>query len=865
MPREPYQSWKNIQIYGKILSMAIIHSPRNKKRKFFGFFVLALLLAILAAGVITYNLIINLPNPQIIIDRSVIESTKIFDRTGKVLLYEIHGEEKRTVTPIQEIPTQIKNATLAAEDINFYKHIGLDWRGILRALLVNLTRGNISQGGSTITQQLIKNSILTGERTFTRKIKEALLALVLERKYSKDEILEWYLNQIPYGSNAYGINAAAQTYFAKPLNELTLSEMALLGALPKAPTYYSPYGSRKDELLKRRDWVLERMAEAGFIKQEEAEQAKKEKLNFAPPRASIRAPHFVMYIKEYLIDKYGENFVEQGGLNVFTTLDWNLQEEAEKIVKEGAEKNEKLVQAANASLVALNPKNGEILAMVGSKDYWSPPLPKNCRPGLDCRFDPHVNVTTRARQPGSAFKPFVYATAFKKGYTPETVLFDTPTEFNPNCNPDGTPGPLIKDPKDCYHPQNYDGKFRGPVNLRQALAQSLNLPSVKLLYLAGMQNTIKTAQTLGITTLNQPDRYGLSLVLGGAEVNLLEMASSFGAFAQEGILHSKTGILRIENSKGVVLEEKKDSSLPALDTEIARTINNILSDNNARVPIFNPRSSLFFPDREVAAKTGTTQDFRDAWVIGYSPSLVAGVWVGNNNNAPMNQAALSIMVAGPIWHRFLEFALKNTPPEEFNKPSAPTVEKPILRGLYRIGQILKIDKISKKLATPDTPPELTEEVSFGEIKTILATLKKEDPLADPPTNPEEDPQFKNWQAGIDAWLASNPLPGVKPPQETDDLHTPAKKPKISIINIISSAEDVEVKLKIKSVFPLQEVLFFLDDELLGSKTSPIIGEDLIFSLKTREKIIAGVHKIKTTAYDAVGNQETAEQEWKVSE
>lgn len=845
--------------------MALIHSPRNKKRKFFGFFVLTLLLATLAAGVVTYNLVINLPNPQIIIDRSVIESTKIFDRTGKVLLYEIHGEEKRTVTPLKEIPEQIKYATLAAEDINFYKHIGLDWRGILRAFLINLARGNISQGGSTITQQLVKNSILTGERTFTRKIKEALLALTLERKYSKDEILEWYLNQIPYGANAYGINAAAQTYFAKPLNELTLGEVALLGALPKAPTYYSPYGSRKEELFKRRDWILERMAEAGFIKQEEAMQAKKEKLNFAPPRASIRAPHFVMYIKEYLINKYGEDFVEQGGLNVLTTLDWNLQEEAEKIVKEGAENNEKLVRAANASLVALNPKNGEILAMVGSKDYWSSPLPKNCHPGLDCRFDPHVNVTTRTRQPGSAFKPFVYATAFKKGYTPETVLFDSPTEFNPNCDFAGAPGPLIKNPKDCYYPQNYDGKFRGPVSLRQALAQSLNVPSVKLLYLAGIQDSIKTAQNLGITTLTQPDRYGLSLVLGGAEVSLLEMVSAFGAFAQEGIIHSKTGILRIENSKGVVLEEKKESSLPVLDTEVARTINNLLSDNDARVPIFSPRSSLYFSDREIAAKTGTTQEFRDAWVIGYSPSLVAGVWVGNNNNEPMDQAALSIMVAGPIWHRFLEFALKNTPPEEFNKPSVQAVEKPVLRGLYRLGQILKIDKISKKLATPDTPPELIEEISLGEIKTILALLKKEDPLSDSPLNPEGDPQLKNWQAGINAWLALHPLPDVKPPQEIDNLHTPAQKPKINITNIVPLAENIEIKLKIKSIFPLQEVLIFLDDELLESKTSPILGEDFVFSLKKREKIVPGFHKIKITAYDAVGNREVAEREWKMLE
>lgn len=839
--------------------MTVIYSPRNKKRKLLGFFVLLLFLAIASLAATTYGLIRNLPNPQRITERSVIESTKIYDRTGKILLYEIHGEEKRTVTPLKEVPEQVKQATLTAEDINFYNHIGLDWRGILRAFFKNIAQGNISQGGSTITQQLVKNSILTGERTFTRKIKEALLALALERKYSKDEILEWYLNQIPYGSNAYGITAAAQTYFAKPINELTTSEIAILSALPKAPTYYSPYGSRKDELLKRRDWILERMTEAGFIKPEELALAKKEKPNFALTRASIRAPHFVMYIKEYLNDKYGEEFVEQGGLKVTTTLDWKLQEEAEKIIREGAENNEKTVQAANAALAAIDPKNGEILAMVGSKDYRSSPEPKDCRPGIDCRFDPHVNVVTRERQPGSAFKPFVYATVFKKGYTPETVLFDAPTEFNPNCNPDGTPGPLIKDPKDCYHPQNYDSTFRGPVSLRQALAQSLNLPSVKLLYLAGVQDSIKTAQEMGITTLTKPDRYGLSLVLGGAEVNLLEMVSAFGAFAQDGILHPKTAILRIENSKGELLEEKKDSSLPVIDTEVARTINDILSDNDARVPIFNPRSSLYFPDREVAAKTGTTQDFRDAWVVGYTPSLAAGVWVGNNNNEPMNKSALSIMVAGPIWHRFLEFALKSVPPEEFNKPSPKTVEKPILRGLYRSGQILKIDKISKKLATVNTPLELVEEINFGEIKSILAFLKKDDPLSDPPLRPEDDPQFKNWQAGISAWLAANPLPDQKPPQDTDDLHVPEKKPKISFLSVASLKKGTEIRLKIQAVFPLREVLLFVDDELKGSKVAPIIGENLTFSIP--EKITPGSHKIKATAYDAVGNQETAEQEW----
>ncbi len=845
----------------------VTRSSRKKPGKKLGFFVLVLILfPLLGAAAFFYNLVKDLPSPERITERVVAESTKIFDRTGKVILYEIHGEEKRTVIPFEEIPEIVKQATVAAEDINFYKHSGIDWRGIVRAALKNLARGNIAQGGSTITQQLVKNSLLGPERTFRRKIREQILAIILERKYSKDEILEFYLNQIPYGSNAYGIYAAAQTYFAKEVKELTSAEAAMLAALPKAPTYYSPYGSRKEELLSRRNWILERMADEGFIDKKEAERAGGKALLVVPSRSSIRAPHFVLYVREYLGGKFGEEFIEKGGLRVITTLDWELQQEAEKAVKEGAERNEKLVQAANAALVAIDPKSGEILAMAGSKDYWSAPEPKGCHPGIDCRFDPHVNVTLRQRQPGSAFKPFVYATAFKKGYTPETILFDVPTEFNTNCNYDGTLDPLVGEEKDCYHPRNYDGKFRGPVSLKQALAQSLNVPSAKLLYLAGVMDSIKTAEGLGIATLTSPERYGLSLVLGGAEVTLFEITSAFGVFAQEGILAPKTSILRIENAKGEILEENRVVRKPAMDTEVARVINALLSDNNARVPVFSPQSSLYFPDRQVAAKTGTTQDFRDAWVIGYTPSLVAGVWVGNNDNSPMNQEGLSIMVAGPIWHRFLEFALGKTPPEEFTKPNPEVqTDKPILRGLYRSGGTVKIDKISKKLATVNTPFELIEEISIGEVKTILAQVSKDDPRGSAPLTPATDPQFKNWQAGIDAWLSQNPLPQPEIPKDFDDLHTPAKVPQIAFISpaegkILSEVKNILVK--IRAAFPLREVSLFIEDELTSTRTSPILGENINFILTS--PLGKGQYKIKITAYDAVGNKETKEMELTVS-
>src|SRR3989338_7655341 len=362
-----------------------------------------------ALGLFAASLARTLPSTDRVIDRQVVQSTKIFDRTGEGLLYEIHGEEKRTVVPLEKIPDALKQATLAAEDANFYSHGGLDFKGILRALIVDILSGDIRQGGSTITQQLVKNSLLGRERTLTRKVREVMLSFMVEAKYSKDEILSLYLNQIPYGSNAYGIEAASETYFGKKSSSLTLNEAATLAALPKAPSYYSPYGSRKEDLLKRKDLIIDRMANLGFIKKEEAEKAKKENIRFVNQKQNIKAPHFVMFVKEYLEEKFEGGVVEKGGLRVFTTIDWRLQTDAEKFVKEGAEQNEKLVEAYNAALLAIDPKTGEILAMVGSKDFWGEQKPENCEAGVNCRFDPHVNITTRERQPGSAFKPFVYA------------------------------------------------------------------------------------------------------------------------------------------------------------------------------------------------------------------------------------------------------------------------------------------------------------------------------------------------------------------------------------------------------------------------------------------------------------------------
>lgn len=842
--------------------MARHRKKRSHTRRFLGYAAISLFLLFTGSGVwASYVIVQNLPDPKSLSARPVSQSTKIYDRTGEVVLYEIHGDERRTVVRLSDIPVNMKNATIAAEDANFYSHIGIDWRGIMRAFVKNLLSGDIRQGGSTITQQLVKKALLSDERTYTRKIKEALLALSIETAYSKDEILEFYLNQIPYGSNAYGVSAAAQIYFSKPVSDLTLAESAILASLVKAPTYYF---SHKEELLARKNSIIDRMREQNFISPEDADAAKKETVSFVLHPQSIIAPHFVLYVRELLNEKYGEDFVEAGGLRVVTSLDAGLQKKAEAAVARGAARNEPL-GVYNASLVAVHPKTGEILALVGSRDYWGEPLPKGCVPGVSCKFDPHVNIPLRERQPGSSFKPFVYATAFKKGFTPETVLFDVPTEFSPLCNPDGTPGPAVKNPETCYHPQNYDKKFRGPVTLREALAQSLNVPSVKLLYLAGLRDSIETAKAAGITTLTDPDRYGLSLVLGGAEVTLLEMTSAFGVFADDGVLYPKTAILRVEDSRGKIMEEYKPRGTPVLDTEIARTVTDILSDNAARAPAFGPTSALFFPDRVVAVKTGTTQDYRDAWVVGYTPSLVAGVWVGNNDNSTIDRERLSVMVAAPIWREFLSGAFESMPPEDFPPPENETSPNAVFRGIYRTGPIVKIDSLTGRLATEFTPPELVREKAYGPVSSILAFVEKENPLGEAPKNPWSDPQYKNWQAGILAWLSSRAPAEDAPPTEEDTVHTKENQPRVSFSSLPEGNEytawPTSVSVRADSAFPLREVLFFVDDILRGSEISPAsarLGFSLSSSSVSSSSPASRAHVFRVVAYDIMGNSGSVE-------
>ncbi len=771
----------------------------------------------------------DLPTPETLGRVQFAQSTKIYDRSGTVLLYEVHGEEKRTVIPTDQIPQSLKDATVAIEDTNFYRHRGLDFRGIVRAALANLRGRRISQGGSTITQQFVKNSLLTTKRTFARKVQEAVLALELEWFYRKDDILAFYLNQIPYGAGAYGVEAASKTYFGRSAQELTIAEAATLAALPKAPSYYSPYGNQPEELTRRKNLVLDKMFEQGYLTEAERDAAKSEQLSFQPRRERIKAPHFVFWIRGQLEERYGPDVMERAGLTVITTLAPNLQEIAERVVREGALRNEKRYQAGNAAFVAIDPKTGQVLAMVGSRDYF------------DRERDGNVNVALRLRQPGSAFKPFAYATAFKKGFTPDTVLFDVATNFSTN-------------PAEPYAPSNYDDRFRGPVTMRQALAQSLNIPSVKVLYLAGVNDTIDTAEAMGITTLQDRSRFGLALVLGGGEVKLLELTGAYGALSQEGTLHPPAGIVRVENASGEVLESWTDQPRRVLEPQVARLVTDILSDNQSRAPVFGERSPLFFPDRPVAAKTGTTERYRDAWIVGYTPSLVAGVWTGNNDGKPMTKGGAGVQAAGPIWRAFMEEALAGTPVEQFGKPDPVIADKSVLRGEPYVETTVAIDRISGKLATPLTPPEFREERRYRSVHTILAALNPQDPRGPAPSDPAQNPQYQNWEDGLQRWLSEHPNFNVRDaiPTEYDDVHTPENTPRITVLSPTTNpvtADPVTVEISLANRYDIERVEVYLDNEFADElRRAPYRVS------WRRDALAAGEHEVVVKVRDVVGNR-----------
>lgn len=729
--------------------------------------------------------------------RKVSQSTKIYDRTGEVLLYDVNTDVKRTLVKLEEISPLIQKAAVAIEDEDFYTHKGIKISSIIRAVFANILAGGASQGGSTITQQVVKNSLLTQDKTVTRKIKEWVLSLKLEKVLSKEQILEVYLNESPYGGTFYGVEETAGAFFGRSAQNVTLAQAAYLAAIPQAPTYYSPYGTHRDALDARQKLVLQKMKQLDMITDDEYKQALEEKVVFSPRNeANIKAPHFVMYVKDYLTQKYGEEMVSQGGLTVVTTLDYDMQKTAEDVVTRFGPSLEENYNASNTAIVAINPKNGDILTMLGSKDYFN------------AAIDGNYNVALAKRQPGSTFKPFVYATAFKKGFTPETVLFDVPTEFSTRCTPDGkTINPSGDPTKDCYSPDEYDNTFPGPMTIREALAHSRNIPAVKTLYLAGIADSLQTAQDMGISSLKDPNRYGLTLVLGGGEVSLLELTSAYGVFANDGVRSPDRSILKVTDGKGNILEDNTltETSSLVIQPDIARQITDILSDPKARMTSLQPIGESI--GRPVAIKTGTTNDFRDVWTLGYTPNLVVGAWAGKNDNTSMQKNIAGLIIT-PVWGAFMSQAVKEFPAENFKTPPSPTSEgAPVLRGIWQGGISYWKDKVSGKVATEFTPEDAKEEVIFNGVHTILHWLDKNNPLGPIPTKPQNDSQYENWEFGVRKWFNEykkshpdfNEATNIAIPSEKDDVHTAENSFRVEILSpsnnsVIDQHKLLEVKL-----------------------------------------------------------------------
>ncbi len=811
----------------------------NIKKKMFAAFVILVFLLFIAGSVAVAWISKELPEPGGIIEREIPLSTKIYDRTGEVLLYEFYTNEKRSPIKLPDLPKHVRWATIVAEDKNFYSHSGIKITSILRALITNIIRGGKTQGASTITQQLIKNAFLTTEKTYTRKIKEALLAWKLEDRFTKDQILELYFNEIPYGSTAYGIESAAQMYFGVSSSDLSIAQAAVLAALPKAPSRLSPYGAHKDKLLNRQKYIINLMLKEGYINETDAKNALQEELVFKPINTPIIAPHYVFYVQQLLSEKYGNRTVEQGGLKITTSIDLFKQKIAKEIIDERGEINEKNFNATNAALVALDPKTGEILSMVGSRDYFN------------AEIDGEVNVTTSPRQPGSSFKPIVYAAGFEQGLSPETIMFDLNTTFKTETGKD-------------YEPRNYNLKENGPVNIRNALGSSLNIPAVKAIYLIGVENVLDFAERLGYSTLSDRSRFGLSLVLGGAEVTLLEHVSAYGVFAREGLYAPPVAILKVEDKDGRVLEEFNPNKLPKkpiVDPEVVRQLNSILSDNNARLLTFGENNYLTLGDRQVAAKTGTTNDYRDAWTIGYTPSLVAGVWVGNNDNTEMKEKAAGGTVAAPIWNEFMRRVLGDTPMETFNKPKPTKLpNKPMFNGKQILERVVKIDKTSNKLATDYSPKADILEKKYIEVHNILHYTKRGNLLGPIPDNPESDPNYESWEEPVKRWAQENGYTIGTPPKEFDDIHKKKDEPfvKINEIKQITS-NTLPISLSARAPRGIRTIDYFINNTLI--KSEKIDGKTELARYKPTipipNKFSNGEHIARVVVYDDIRNDKEA--------
>ncbi len=781
----------------------------------------------------------DLPRPDKV-QRTNGLSTVILDRNGQTL-YDIYQNQNRLPVQFADIPTYLKEGTISVEDKDFYKHPGISVTGILRSILSIITFQGV-EGGSTLTQQLVKNVLLTNERTLPRKIKEAILAIQIEHKYTKDEILQMYLNEAPYGGTAFGVESAAEYYFSKSVKDLNLVECAILAGLPQSPSAYSPFTGQPKAYVWRTQQVLRRMQEDGYITSIQETEADKalNTVQFAEDNGSLRAPHFVAYVKDQLVEKFGTQTVEGGGLKVTTTLDWNLQDKAQQIVKDEVTKA-KYLKVSNGAAVVIDPQTGEILAMVGSKDYTA-------TDSGGYKF----NVAVQGlRQPGSSIKPFTYATAFKKGYTAATVLTDVDTKY-----PSGDP----KIPE--YEPKNYDGKFRGPMQLRYALGNSINTIAVKVSALVGVKDALQTAYDMGITTLEPTadnlKRLGLSMTLGGGEVTLLDLTSAYGAFATGGMRQPPVSILKVEDPNGKVLYQYTPvAPTRVLPQDVAYMISDVLSDNDARKDEFGSHSYLYVPGHTVAAKTGTTDDKRDNWTEGYTPTVVVGAWVGNNDNSPMNPALASgITGAAPIWNRIMTAALAGKKDEPFVRPSdivemdvdayggglpisgQPTRKERFIKGTEPTGPSPIYDNV--KISRHDSSKLANSvEIAQGNYDTKLyVVIKENDPVSSDGQN--------RWQQAIDAWIAGQSDPKFHPPTDTyqgsDAVAVSIKDPTdMEQVN----TNDVSVRVESASTNTITKVDIYVDGTQVAEQSSG--------NFTVTVHIANGSHSLGARAYDNKGN------------
>lgn len=770
----------------------------------------------------------DLPSVDQLSSARVAQSTEILDRNGAVL-YRLHGDENRTIVALDEIPLHLQQATITIEDQDFYSHPGFDAKATFRSALAHtgiLGSSYYRGGGSTITQQLIKNTVVGNDPTITRKIKELILSFELERKIEKDEILGLYLNQISYGSQAYGVEAAANRYFGKHVSEISLSEAAVLAAIPQASTRLSPHGTHLDQLTRRKELVLDRMVEQGYITEDEAAEAKADDVlaRVQPPRESIKAPHFVFHVLEVLEERYGSDALQHNGYRVTTTLDLHEQEIAEEVVAKYSGENLEKYNANNMALVSIEPTDGTVRAMVGSTDYYNTDI------------DGQVNVATSPRQPGSSFKPLVYLRGFEKGYTPNTLLMDVTTDFGGG-----------------YQPKNYSGGQSGPVTVRRALGSSLNIPAVKMAYLVGVDDLKEFARELGYTNFVGETQVGLSIGLGSHEISLLNHTGAYAMMSQSGVAkgeYSRNVLLKVEQGGETIFEyEPTDEQL--FDADSAKMLTGVLSDDGNKI------GANLKIGRPAAAKTGTTNDNFDAWTMGYTPQRAVGVWTGNTDHSETRNNLTGLFGAAPAWNEFMSRVHTGLPVENFSLIDTPNTGKNILDGRFEVEKV-RVCKADGGLANEQTPESQVEEKEFQVVHSILYFINKRDPRGAAPSNPEQDPQFGSWESAVQRWLEENKdnedAKYAAAPTEECAAHSPELQPTVTIISPTNAGtyapgETFFFRQVATLPLPARQVDFFIDDTLIATRTAAPF--EITYTIPAG---LTGTHVMKVVLYDQVDNR-----------